>query len=478
MELWLNNIGIIKKTAIRIDGLTVITGKNSSGKTTIGKVLYAVTQANSDIENAFDQSKSAYIQTMLRGIWHVLSARRTYPIRPLQAIRDYSQVEQVLFVLSRSAYSNASMDQLRTWLDIVRQVLPKITMKEYVSFIEKFYPSNDREYLRALSDQFDERKNTAIDLCDKAIATIEDPEAFNSFRCDRTRAFLNFEFHDQIKPVKANRTIGQIRMYDSDNTIMGIKIRNKSNIEFSEDSSFIIPYNRAVFVDNPFVLDHFEMDDYYFRASSNEFDDQLINVVDMLSHEDHLKKLLRTKATVNFFENLDFQKNYHEIFEKINQIVPGEFQESNDGMFYVESGTKLHVQNLATGSKLFFIIKLLFMNGYLNKETVLVLDEPESHLHPEWVNKFAEILVLLIKEIGIHVVLTTHSPNLMLALDVCAREYRIEAISHFYIADVPLHDWHATIKCVDGRINEVYAHLSRPLIEMSIKQEALEGSKL
>ena len=150
----------------------------------------------------------------------------------------------------------------------------------------------------------------------------------------------------------------------------------------------------------------------------------------------------------------------------------------NDGMFYVESGTKLHVQNLATGSKLFFIIKLLFMNGYLNKETVLVLDEPESHLHPEWVNKFAEILVLLIKEIGIHVVLTTHSPNLMLALDVCSREYSIERISHFYIADVPLHEWRATVNCVDGRINEVYAHLSRPLIEMSIKQDALEGSKL
>lgn len=479
MELSLNNIGIIRNSSILIDGLTVITGKNSSGKTTIGKVLYAVIQANSNIENAFQQSKSAYIQSKLRMIWNVLSARRNYPIHPTRAIEAYSDIEQILFVLSRRFYRSASTEQLQIWLYTVRDVLPKLTMREFSYFIEKFYPAVDREreYFQTLSDQFSERKKTAIDICEKTIHTIEDPKAFNSFRSSRTRAFLNFEFHDQIKPVKASRTVGQIRMSSADKTVLGVTIRNKTNIELSEDSSFVFPYNHAIFVDNPFVLDQFETDDDYFNMTIHEAEDDAINVVDMLSHEKHLKKLLLTKETVNFFDDLDFQKTFRDIFEKINMIVPGEFQETNDGIFYVENGTKLHVQNLATGSKLFFIIKLLFMNGYLNHETVLVLDEPESHLHPEWVNKFAEILVLLIKEIGINIVLTTHSPNLMLALDVYAREYAIENVSHFYIADVPDNEWRARIHCVDGKINEVYAHLSRPLIEMSIKQESLEGVK-
>ena len=42
MKLKLNNIGIIKEADIKIDGLTVIAGKNDSGKSTISKVLYSM----------------------------------------------------------------------------------------------------------------------------------------------------------------------------------------------------------------------------------------------------------------------------------------------------------------------------------------------------------------------------------------------------------------------------------------------------
>lgn len=37
MEIKVNNIGIVKESRILLNGLTVITGKNNSGKTTIGK---------------------------------------------------------------------------------------------------------------------------------------------------------------------------------------------------------------------------------------------------------------------------------------------------------------------------------------------------------------------------------------------------------------------------------------------------------
>ena len=42
MELTLKNIGIIKDSTIKLDGLTVITGPNNSGKSTVGKVLYSL----------------------------------------------------------------------------------------------------------------------------------------------------------------------------------------------------------------------------------------------------------------------------------------------------------------------------------------------------------------------------------------------------------------------------------------------------
>lgn len=51
------------------------------------------------------------------------------------------------------------------------------------------------------------------------------------------------------------------------------------------------------------------------------------------------------------------------------------------------------------------------------------MDEPETHLHPKWQNLFAEIMLLLVKELGCHVLLTTHSPNFMLALEANMRKY-------------------------------------------------------
>ena len=61
--------------------------------------------------------------------------------------------------------------------------------------------------------------------------------------------------------------------------------------------------------------------------------------------------------------------------------------------------TLLFVQNLATGSKMFSIIKTLLENGEINFDTMLILDEPEAHLHPEWQNIFAEIIILIVKHL-------------------------------------------------------------------------------
>ena len=42
MQIKLENIGIVKNSSIELNGLTVITGKNNSGKSTVGKTLYAI----------------------------------------------------------------------------------------------------------------------------------------------------------------------------------------------------------------------------------------------------------------------------------------------------------------------------------------------------------------------------------------------------------------------------------------------------
>ena len=62
MKLYLNNVGIVKDSEVKLEGLTVITGKNSSGKTTVGKTIYSLISAgNNTVVQTFTSTDIAHI---------------------------------------------------------------------------------------------------------------------------------------------------------------------------------------------------------------------------------------------------------------------------------------------------------------------------------------------------------------------------------------------------------------------------------
>ena len=66
-------------------------------------------------------------------------------------------------------------------------------------------------------------------------------------------------------------------------------------------------------------------------------------------------------------------------------------------------------------------MQLLLKNGILTDKTLLIIDEPESNLHPAWQNILAETLVKL-AENGVFVVITTHSTDMLKAFDIITQE--------------------------------------------------------
>ncbi|MGX2950415.1 AAA family ATPase, partial [Ursidibacter sp. B-7004-1] len=51
----------------------------------------------------------------------------------------------------------------------------------------------------------------------------------------------------------------------------------------------------------------------------------------------------------------------------------------------------------------------------INKNTLLILDEPETNLHPKWQNEYARLLCKFVKN-NIRVIVVTHSPYMISAL--------------------------------------------------------------
>ena len=68
MKLSINNFAKIKQADIIIDGITVIAGENNTGKSTVGKVLFSLFNALSNVEEKIRDERLKEIETTNRMI--------------------------------------------------------------------------------------------------------------------------------------------------------------------------------------------------------------------------------------------------------------------------------------------------------------------------------------------------------------------------------------------------------------------------
>ena len=136
----------------------------------------------------------------------------------------------------------------------------------------------------------------------------------------------------------------------------------------------------------------------------------------------------------------------------------------NLDIFYKNNKMEINAKNLSTGLKTFAIIKMLLQNGTLEENGTIILDEPEIHLHPEWQLLFAELIVLLQKEFGMHILLTTHSPYFLNAIEVFSEKYKINEKCKYYIAENDVNG--SIIKDMTGNTRKIYRKLARPIQDL------------
>ena len=95
---------------------------------------------------------------------------------------------------------------------------------------------------------------------------------------------------------------------------------------------------------------------------------------------------------------------------------------------------ELDLSDCATGIKSLSLILLLIKNGTINNKTILILDEPEAHLHPQWIVEYARVLVQLRKVIGCYIFISSHSTDMIQAIKAFSDKEDLSDKTLFYLA--------------------------------------------
>ena len=375
------NFRAIGHAAIQISGITVVAGENSSGKSTLSKLLYYLfnTATNyeflvkkslfDELDDFFDFFKLIYIENY-----------------------QFNNVDRSKLDLSMTQidYKNLSLE------DIKNQI---ITFLEKTFQIINIQASNRyKQFIKQISGKEIE-DNNSLDVL-KSFIEDKIKEAENIIKLRPIRLFTQ-EFS---KAFRGNEHPKVFNVLEEDEVIIDLN-----------SPSLSIPFSvqKAIYIDSPMSLGA--------GSSSNK-------------HWSDLTKFI-------FFEdkNLsDFHNN--DIYTSISKNIKGEAVKFTLGTlstltFLREDGKEFELTEVATGIKAFSIIQILLKNGHIDNRTLLIIDEPESHLHPQWIVEYARMIVLLHKHIGVKFFLASHNPDMVSAIRYIAEKEGVLDNVNYYLAE-------------------------------------------
>ena len=412
MKLTLNNIGKIENAVIELNGITVIAGENNTGKSTVGKALYSVI-------NSCNNYKKLIYDTRIISINNLLS------------------------IIGKRIDETHSRNKIFSAKDILnnsqKYISDTLLLETYIKDCVKNHTGYDSRIL----------DNDIADIAKRIVQLLKVSDSDILKRI--VLYYFSKEFNGQINNIYTNDTasiefdtnIGKIAMNFNESTV--------TNIEGVYE-----PSEKTVYIDNPFVLDEGKP----MFVISNAYG---------VNHKDDLIAKIHTKLeNVYILNDIVVENKLNNVYKLINRVCAGDVvkneQNASYGYKIANSDKVLNVKNLSTGLKTFAIIKTLLKNGTLNEKSVLILDEPEIHLHPQWQMMFAELIVLIQKEFNMRILLNTHSPYFMKAIEVYTAKYAIADKCRYYLSymngDI------SQIRDVTENTEDIYKLLARPLQEL------------
>lgn len=411
----------VSQAEITIDGITVLAGDNGCGKSTLSRWLYYLVNTSTRYEELLFEELKEQLDGLLRQgrsvIREIGRSGREFSVpdflelnATLQRINILDEnAEQMVLQVFRNCMHLLGIGLLEYLSD---------TQSEYrVQRMNRYFNLNierQEDFPNAIDGYVQEKLNEADTLLSDYQRNLEERSLERYF--DLIHATY------QVLDKEPERI-----QFSED----GVKLLKKSGL------GNLLALDHAIYIDTPMALSFGSIrSDSVFWSDLRRMMQSSPKPVTPFT----LKLLLRIRNLIGGDVKLQ------------DSIYQGK------ELHYVRKGDNLNIklEDTATGMKSFAYLQKLIENGYLNERTLLMIDEPEAHLHPKWIFEFAHILVLLNKELGVKVMVASHNPDMVAAIQKVAQVEGVIEQTHFYQAYPQDEGYQYVYRDLGGAINEIF----------------------
>lgn len=421
MKFKCENIGKVSFADIELSKISVIAGLNNTGKSTIGKAFYCMFNGFSDIENEIKRNLNSSLFKQVSTIWEP----------------DFESEEQT---------SSIGVQLTKCTKELFAKRKTDVDLKYVKEIVSQCF---SEELLKKTTDEFYNKILDVLKIPDETLKMMIVQRMYNQ------------EFKEQLQ---------NVFLSDHDNSSVSLTIKGvltKVNILQNKITSIENAINikaKAFYIDNPFAIDSISSSPLLsFWGVRNSHQRTLLDAV--RPHEQEQQNVVDEFLTDEKIKNIE---------SKLSSVSKGSLvlNDKKSVVYHLnDKNVDLSLSNISAGLKTFVIIKALLKNGALKENGVLILDEPEIHLHPEWQKLFAEIIVLIQKTFNMHILISSHSPYFINALDVYERKYGINEECRFYLT---VSDGEANkVEDVTRNLEPIYKLLFEPMQALENERASL-----